>query len=129
MEQGNSSLRDRLLGRLPQPENLAAYREETATLLAKHEKALFWEKVPAVLVLCIGVVMFLLAYSNWYVKLLPGDGHINLLFGSLYCMIVGAAVEVRYRIYRSKFDLLKEVKQVQLQVLELQASLQKGACQ
>jgi hypothetical protein len=29
MEQENSSVRDRLLARLPQPENLAAYREET----------------------------------------------------------------------------------------------------
>jgi hypothetical protein len=34
---------------------------------------------------------------------------------------------LRYRIYRSRVDLLKEVKQVQLQVLELQASLQKDS--
>jgi hypothetical protein len=40
-------------------------------------------------------------------------------------MICGVAVEVRYRIYRSKVDLLKEIKQLQLQVLELQASLLK----
>ena len=126
MEQKSSSMRDKLLARLPQPENLEGYREETVALLAKHEKALFWEKVPAVLILCMGFVMYFLAFSKWYVQLLPGDGHINLLFGSLYCMIVGSAVEVRYRIYRSKFDLLKEVKQVQLQVLELQASLKKG---
>ena len=129
MEKQNESVRDRLLARLPQPENLAGYREETASLLAKHEKALFWEKVPAVLVLCIGVVMYFLAFSKWYVKLLPGDGHINLLFGSLYCMIVGSAVEVRYRIYRSKVELLKEVKQLQLQLLELQVSLQKSGGQ
>ena len=126
MEKQNENLRDRLLARLPRPENLAAYREETESLLAKHEKSLFWEKVPALMLLCIGCAMFFLAYSKWYVRLLPGDGHINLLFGSLYCMIVGVAVEVRYRIYRAKVDLLKEVKQLQLQVLELQASLQKS---
>jgi MFS superfamily sulfate permease-like transporter len=129
MKQESSSVRDRLLARLPQPENLMGYREETASLLAKHEKALFWEKVPAVLILCIGVVMYFLAFSKWYVQLLPGDGHINLLFGSLYCMIVGSAVEVRYRIYRSKVDLLKEVKQLQLQLLEVQASLRKDGGQ
>jgi hypothetical protein len=123
MEKQSENLRDRLLARLPQPENLEAYREETALLLAKHEKALFWEKVPAELVLCIGVVMFFLAYSKWYVKLLPGDGHINLLFGSLYCMIVGEATFLSYSIYRNRVELLKEVKQLQLQVLELQASL------
>jgi hypothetical protein len=32
---------------------------------------------------------------------------------------------LRYYISRSRVDMLKEVKQVQLQVLELQASLQK----
>jgi hypothetical protein len=123
MEKQSENLRDRLLARLPQPENMAAYQEETTALLAKHEKALFWEKVPATLLLCIGVVMFFLAYSKWYVKLLPGDGHINLLFGSLYCMIVGEATFLSYRIYHSRVELLKEVKQLQLQVLEIQASL------
>ena len=44
MEKQNDSVRDRLLTRLPQPENLAAYREEVASLLAKHEKALAAEK-------------------------------------------------------------------------------------
>ena len=77
----------------------------------------------------MGFVMYFLAFSKWYVQLLPGDGHINLLFGSLYCMIVGSAVEVRYRIYRSKVDLLKEVKQLQLQLLEVQASLRKDGGQ
>jgi hypothetical protein len=33
---------------------------------------------------------------------------------------------VSYNVSRSKVELLKEIKQVQLQVLELQASLQKG---
>ena len=35
MEKQNESLRDRLMARLPQPENLAAYREETALALAR----------------------------------------------------------------------------------------------
>jgi hypothetical protein len=44
MEQRNDTLRERLLSHLPQPENLAAYREQTATLLAKHTRALSTEK-------------------------------------------------------------------------------------
>jgi hypothetical protein len=36
MERGNSELREGLLARLPQPENLSGYREEVAVLLAKH---------------------------------------------------------------------------------------------
>ena len=36
MEKGSDGLRERLLARLPQPENIAAYQEETESLLAKH---------------------------------------------------------------------------------------------
>ena len=79
MEKQNESLRDSLLARLPQPENLAAYREETASLLAKQEKALFWDKALAVLLINIGVVVFVLAFSKSYVKLLPGDGRTDYL--------------------------------------------------
>jgi hypothetical protein len=57
MEKQNDSMRDRLLARLPQPENLAAYREETASLLAKHEKALFWEKMPSIVAYVIVAFM------------------------------------------------------------------------
>jgi p-aminobenzoyl-glutamate transporter AbgT len=124
MEKQNDSLRDRLLARLPQPENLASYREESATLLAKHEKALFWEKVPAVLIIWIGVAFFIIATSKWSPKQL-GDGHISPLTMSLFFIFVGYMVELRYRIYRSKVDLLKEIKQLQLQVLEVQATLEK----
>jgi hypothetical protein len=44
-------------------------------------------------------------------------------------IFVGATIDLRYRIYRSKVDTLKELKQVQLQILELQASLQKRNCE
>jgi hypothetical protein len=40
MAQQSNDLGERLLAALPQPENLAAYREETAALLAKHAIAL-----------------------------------------------------------------------------------------
>src|SRR5438552_397181 len=44
MEPNNESIRDRLLSRLPQPENLAAYRKEVGSLLEKNEKGLRREK-------------------------------------------------------------------------------------
>ena len=59
MEQGNDTLRERLLSRLPQPENLAAYREETASLLAKHARALRWDKILANTLAFITVAMLL----------------------------------------------------------------------
>jgi hypothetical protein len=122
MEKQNDSMRERLLARLPQPENLAAYREETASLLAKHEKALFWEKMPST-VLYVSAAAIVMAYIFWWQKINTTPIHFIWLWAVLF--FVGAVQDLRYRIYRSKVDTLKEVKQVQLQILELQASLQK----
>jgi hypothetical protein len=122
MEKQNDSMRERLLARLPQPENLAAYREETASLLAKHEKALFWEKMPST-VLYLSASAIVMAYILWWQKIATTPTHFIWLWAVLF--FVGAVQDLRYRIYRSKVDTLKEVKQVQLQILELQASLQK----
>jgi hypothetical protein len=124
MEKQNDSMRERLLARLPQPENLAAYREETAALLAKHEKALFWDKVPSIVCYVIAAIMVALylwgktptAAMHQYFWMLAGLAY----FG-------GVVIDLRYRIYRSEVNTLKEVKQVQLQILELQASLQEAS--
>jgi hypothetical protein len=121
MEKQNDSMRERLLARLPQPENLAVYREETAALLTKHEKALFWDRVPSVV--CYAVAAIMVALSLWG-KTTAGM-HQYLWFLAGFAYFGGVNLDVRYRIYRSEVNTLKEVKQVQLQILELQASLQK----
>jgi hypothetical protein len=125
MEKGSESIRERLLGRLPQPENIAAYREETVSLLEKREKAIFWrKKFPANVIAWLAVAVFITANSTWGPKL-DTNGHIvfDALAGLL--LFTGALCGISYWISRSKVDLLKEVKQVQLQILELQASLKK----
>ena len=67
MEKQNDNIRERLLAQLPQPENLAAYREETASLLAKHEKALFWERMPPI-VASVGAMAIVIAHWDWAQK-------------------------------------------------------------
>ena len=126
MEKQNDSIRERLLAGLPQPENLAAYREETAALLAKHKKALFWEKmVPTA---CYAIVAIMVAL--WLLGLTP-TAAMRPYFWPLtgFAYFVGAVQDLRYRIYRSRVHMLKDIKQVQLQVLEIQASLQKRSCE
>jgi hypothetical protein len=123
MEKQNESMRERLLARLPQPENLAAYREETASLLAKHEKALFWEKMPAAIAYMLAIAIVMVNWS-WGQKFHGAPNHF-VWFDAGCVYFLGVATDLRYRIYRSKVDMLKEVKQIQLQVLELAASLQK----
>ena len=122
MEKQNDTMRERLLARLPQPENFVAYREETAALLAKHEKALHWEKGASTA--CYLIAGFMVAL--WLLKLTPAPAmrqYFWPMVGAVY--FLGAITDLRYRIYLNRVETLKEVKQVQLQLLEVQASLQK----
>ena len=124
MEQKNDSLRERLLANMPQPENLAAYRQETAALLAKHEKALFWERMGSWAGYGVAALMVVL----WVLRLTPAPAMQQYFWGFVaFAYFVGAVADLRYRVYRNRVDTLKEVKQVQLQLLEVQAMLQKSA--
>jgi hypothetical protein len=64
MGKQNCSMRGRVLAHLPQPENPAADRDETASLLAKHEKTLFWEKMPSS-VCIVSAAAFVIADNFW----------------------------------------------------------------
>jgi p-aminobenzoyl-glutamate transporter AbgT len=133
MEQGNSSVRDRLLARLPQPGNLAAYREETESLLKQHEKALATELwTNRALSLC-AVFLFLFVNSIWGPNAHPAWGlkltqttiiTCDVMAGVLFFLV--QLYELQRFIYGNQVKMLKEVKQVQLQVLELQDSLRKA---
>jgi hypothetical protein len=124
MENGSKGLRERLLARLPQPENREAYREETAVLMARYQRELFWEKVTARTLMLIGGLIFMMANFTWGLKL---DANGKIVFDVMAAVFyfLGAIYQVGYEVSRSKVDLMKEVKQVQLQILELQASLRK----
>ena len=124
MEQKDDELRGRLLAQLPRPEDLADYREETAALLARHKRALFWERFTAVSLSWLGFALWLTANSTWGPKL---DVYQKIVFETFAGILIvgGGFAGVGYRIGQCKVDLLKELKQVQLQVLEVQAKLEK----
>jgi type VI protein secretion system component VasF len=130
MEQKSESMRERLLARLPQPENSAAYREETASLMARYEKALLWEKWSAKTFMLLGVALFLFASSSLIPlrdqNLLGVNEKIFLSVSAALFFFIGLITMLGYQVSRSKVDVLKEVKQIQLQVLELQASIAKS---
>lgn len=122
MAQQTNNLRERLLAGMPQPENLAAYREETAALLAKHARALRWDKITASMFLFLAALLFLWSF---YPGRLGALAVHSFRFGSAVLYFVGAIFTVQHKIYDSQVATLKEIKQVQLQILELQASLAK----
>ena len=117
MAQQSNNLRERLLATLPQPENLAAYREETAALLARHARALRWDKITARMFASIAIALVVLWGFGF---LRPGALATSAVFFFMAIMH-----SVQYEIYDSQIATLKEIKQVQLQILELQASLGK----
>jgi hypothetical protein len=123
MAQQSNDLRERLLATLPQPENLAAYRKETAALLAKHARALRWAKYEGIIFGYVAMVFTMLWLQNhWHL-----DAAVLLrvqLISAVMFLCAGIA-SVHYKIYDSQIATLKEIKQVQLQILELQASLRK----
>ena len=124
MEKQNERLRESLLAHLPQPENLADYREETAALLVRHAKALRWDKVAAYTFIVLAVALYLWSF---YPGRLGPQAVFSFRFGAALLYFVGAVYAVQYKIYDSQVATLKEVKQVQLQILELQAAIEKNA--
>ena len=124
MAQQANDLRERLLATLPRPENLAAYREETVGLMAKHTRALRWDYIALNTLYSIAAVLFFISVENpnWHVD--PIIRH-SFQFGSAVFVFAGMIYEMRYRIYDSQVATLKEIKQVQMQLLEVQARLEK----
>ena len=125
MKQKNGSLRDRLLSRLPEPGNLEAYREQTSAFLLKHKKALSSERWSARLLSVCAVGVFFVSNSMG-AKLNADDIHMLWVIAAVL-FLVAALGELRWFLYGTQVTLLKEVKQVQLQILELQASIQGSA--
>lgn len=124
-KQGTDSLRERLLARLPQPGNQAAYQAEVAAALEKNEKRFRYEKR-----FVTGLWIFSVALSTAFLML--GGQHVNtnvgLYFGIWACFVlIYPSVEIlKHFINRSRVEVLKEVKQLQLQVLELHAEFEKS---
>ncbi len=130
MEPNSENLRDGLLKRLPQPENLAEYRQETATFIQKIEKTFRRQKWYAgtiwVWVVLLGTGLLLLG-GRLAEKPSNAGTVANLGTTILFFLIAGAVELLKYFINRNRVELLKEIKQVQLQVLELHSLLRKPA--
>ena len=120
MEPKDDRIREKLLSHLPAPANLAAYRQEVAATLEKKEKAVRRERW-----VVIELWVFVTAISVLFLWL--GGRHMDTVKGpyfvSLACFwfLFGMVYFVSHAINRSELHVLKEVKQVQVQVLELQA--------
>jgi hypothetical protein len=126
MENKSESLRERLLAQFePDCEKLATYRKEIQAMLEKHEQTLRFQKRQADRMVIgaffglIGIGFVTLAGLLW------GDPF-GAWLGFVACFtVIGASVElVKYYIERSRVEVLKEVKGLELQLLEIKEQLQ-----
>ncbi len=124
MENRSEGMGELLLSRLPRPANLAAYEEEVKSVLAKNEKKLrqdkwttvrVWIFIAAVSVpfLWMAATHFNTPQGNWFLGL------------TCFWVLFGAVEVAKYVGQQGRVELLKELKQIQLQVLELHALLGK----
>ena len=120
----NESIRERLLSRLPQPANMAAYQDEVASLLAENEKRLRRNKwtVARVWIFVIVVSAPFLWMAGTHFNTAEGNWFLGLVG---FWVLFGAIEIAKYEHNQGKVELLKELKQVQLQILEIHALLSK----
>jgi hypothetical protein len=128
MEPRDDSIRERLRSQLPQPANLPGYREEVALLLEKKEKKLRRERR-----VVIELWVFAIAVSVTFLWM--GAQRMDTVMGPYFMgcagfwLLFALVYFVAHSINRSRLELLKEVKQVQVQVLELHALVSKSGGQ
>ena len=121
----NESISERLLSRLPQSANLPAYEREVTALLAENEKKLRRNKWTVVRVWTF--VVLVSAPFLWM-----AGTHFNTPEGNWFLGLVGfwvlfGAIEIaKYEHQQGRVELLKELKVVQLQILELHSLFSKG---
>ena len=121
----NDLISERLLSRLPQPENMADYQGAVTALLAENERRLrrnkwtlvrVWIFIVAVSAPCLWMAgtHFNTAEGNWFLGLVG------------FWVLFGAIEIAKYEHNQGRVELLTELKQVQLQILELHAQFSKG---
>jgi hypothetical protein len=123
MANPHEPLRERLLAQFePDRDKLANYRKEVQTMLENNERTLRWQKWYAG-----GIWIFLVLLGTTFLVLggLRGDTPVGAWLGLFACFVlIGGAVEmVKYFINRSRVEVLKELKGLELAVLEMKQRL------
>jgi hypothetical protein len=122
----NEPLRDRLLAQqAPQASRLAQYRKEVDAMLEQNEKTLRRQKWYAGAIWIYAVLLataFLLV--SGYLGVQPG---IVMCFLGVVLLIAAAVELLKYFLNRGHVEMLKEVKRLEIRLLELQEQLRGSA--
>ena len=125
MEPINEEFRRNLIGQLvPEPDRLDRYRKEMTQMLEKNEQGLRFEKRWTAVMWLYGVALMTayLLVSGFYH---PTPERVWMVGLATMAMVLfcGALMIVRVVVNMTRIELLKELKQIELRLLELDERL------
>jgi hypothetical protein len=121
MEPDSNSLRDRLLSQSPLPGDLAGYRQQVASLIDSNQKRLRRERI-----VTTAFWIFCAVSATAWLWFDAGSAHFPRgPFLACIFFIWGGVELVKHHINTARVDLLKEMKQMQVQMFALQAQIPK----
>ena len=117
--QPNSDMRDRLLSHLPPATDLGVYRQQVAVTLEKNQKRIRLERLLATLFWIFGAVTC--TVYIWFGS--GGSQFPRAPFLACIFLLLGGIEILKHHIHSAQVELHKEIKQLQVQMFELQSSL------
>lgn len=126
MEPNEQEFRRNLLGQLvPEPGRLERYRQEMTKMLEENERGLRFERRVVTVLWLYGVTIFTayLLVSGFYHPT-PERVWLVCLISIGSILFYGAIELVKHFINRSRVEILKELKQLELRMVELDERLQ-----
>ena len=116
MNPEHDNLPDNLFAQLPQPGDLAAYRNQVSSLIAENQKRIRREHrlATAFWIFCAASATAYLWFGT------DASSFPRAPFLACIFFLWGAFELLKHYINSARVDLLKEIKQLQVQVLELQ---------
>src|SRR5947209_2458330 len=123
MSHSNNPVRDALLGHGPDPESLPAYRDSVTRLVSQYDVRVRREQVLATAcwVFCA------LSAAVWIWSTEPATGAGRAPFLACIFMIIGGVEVLKHRINSVRAGLFAELKQLQIQLFELQQTIAQPA--
>jgi len=118
-----NEIRNQLLSQLPQPVDLANYRNHVAEIIQRDQKRMRVEHIVSTL-----FWIFCAASATAYLWFGNGDAHLpRAPFLACIFFLWGGVELLKHRINATQVEIQKDLKQLQLQVLEMQAGGEKSA--
>ena len=118
MDRRDDRLKDALLSELPGPEDLAQYRIRVDAMLVENQKAFQRERrvIQVGWIVCVAIAIGFLWFDGGPSTTPKGP------WLACFTFLLGMMEMLKLFINRCRVDLLKEVKQVELQVMELRSA-------